>query len=775
MLTDGISSLVIDQLCDQAVGQKIAVACYYCDFQSQKMQTSGNVLGALIKQIVRGSGTVPTGINAAFQKAKGQVGGRGLRVPEALELLRSALAPLDRAFICIDALDELPEKYLSKLLHSLRVISQSCPEIRFFFTGRPHITVRIEEYFHGSAQFLQIRPMREDIIRYVGMMLDGDPDPAAMNADLRAEIVNRVLETISDVYVTLIFSSRFEYSLRVVPRFLLVSLNIAAILSETTVYQRRERLKRMTNGRDLGDAYHATLERIKAQSWGKSRLGMAALMWISRSVRPMRAEELCHALGVQIGSTNPNPDNIPSIRTLLASCLGLVIVDREEPTVRLVHFTLQEYLNSRSEMFQSPYAVMAEVCLTYLNFDCIKSLPPTLDAAPQENPFLQYASSYWGHYARNETTDGVKSLALQLLDGFDSHISAKLLLRSNVLELMIGLVRLAKGFTGLHCVAYLGIDGIAKALLDMKDWDVDQADFVGHTPLIWASKNGHEGIIMLLEGAGANLNAKDTRNGQTALSWAAQYGQEGATKLLLAQDKVNPELRDNYGRTPLSHAAEYGSEGIVKLLLEREGVNPESRDDYGRTPFSWAARPGQSGQGIVKLLLRRSGVNPESQDNSGRSSSYEAEYESEGTAGPEKFRENARLLSERICERRILKLAFSLYCLCAHLFFSFVHFPLFDALMTHMGCAFLSFLEIRFPRLNPFVLFMGGNILYISIIYYHPDSLVLLTRNSDWMCLMAPLSWIWQYGLYVFFQCCDECYYQSSELPPQTNEKTPTR
>ena len=167
------------------------------------------------------------------------------------------------------------------------------------------------------------------------------------------------------------------------PRFLLVSLKIAAILDETTIYQRREQLKRITNGDGLGDAYGVTLDRIK-QSGGKSRLAMAALMWISQSERAMSADELCHALGVQIGSTDPNPDNIPSIQSLLASCLGLATVDREGSTVRLVHFTLQEYLNSHPEMFHNPYAAMAEVCLTYLNFDCIRELSPALDL-PHKN------------------------------------------------------------------------------------------------------------------------------------------------------------------------------------------------------------------------------------------------------------------------------------------------------------------------------------------------------------------------------------------------------
>jgi len=76
----------------------------------------------------------------------------------------------------------------------------------------------------------------------------------------------------------------------------------------------------------------------------------------------------------------------------------------------------------------------------------------------------------------------VKSLALQLLDGFHSHISAKLLLRPSVGELRWGKVKHPTGFTGLHCVAYLGITEIVETLLDLKPWDVDKADFGGRTP-----------------------------------------------------------------------------------------------------------------------------------------------------------------------------------------------------------------------------------------------------------------------------------------------------
>jgi len=101
----------------------------------------------------------------------------------------------------------------------------------------------------------------------------------------------------------------------------------------------------MRGGLELEDAYGSTIERIKAQDGDKSRLGMGALMWISYAKQPLRADELCHALVVQLGSKDFDVGNIPSMSTLVNCCQGLITVDKDASTVRLIHFTLQEYLS----------------------------------------------------------------------------------------------------------------------------------------------------------------------------------------------------------------------------------------------------------------------------------------------------------------------------------------------------------------------------------------------------------------------------------------------
>ena len=402
-------------------------------------------------------------------------------------------------------------------------------------------------------------------------------------------------------------------------RFLLVSLNIDAILGEVTIRQRRKKLEEMTQGNGLSEAYTATLSRLKAQKGYKSVLGLKVLMWVLYSERPLRVEELRHALGVEIGSADLDPENVPALRTLVASCLGLITVEASSSTVRLVHFTLQEYLLSDPTLFHSPHSAIAEVCLTYLNFRSIRCLSPALYWAPSTTPLLEYASIYWERHARRGMVENIKILALRLLDRFDKHVSAKLLLSYHGIswfgEQYYRGTAGSTGFTGLHGAAFLGIVEIAVAVLDMKEWDVNAVDCMGSTALTWAAMRGHEGVVkMLLEREDVNPNQADTRYGWTPLWWAAGCGHERVVKMLLEREDVNPNQPDTgSGRTPLSWAAKKGHERVVKMLLEREDVNPNQPDTgSGHTPLSWAAKKGH--EGVVKMLLEREDVNPDLPD-----------------------------------------------------------------------------------------------------------------------------------------------------------------
>ena len=117
----------------------------YCDFLAQHEQSTTNMLGAIIKQLAS-KGEIPEYIREAFRK----FGGRGLRVPDIVQILKKTIASLPRVFICIDALDESTAKRRRELLESLREIVQISPNMRVFLTGRPHIEDEILKYFSGA-------------------------------------------------------------------------------------------------------------------------------------------------------------------------------------------------------------------------------------------------------------------------------------------------------------------------------------------------------------------------------------------------------------------------------------------------------------------------------------------------------------------------------------------------------------------------------------------------------------------------------------------------
>ena len=94
----------------------------------------------------------------------------------------------------------------------------------------------------------------------------------------------------------------------------------------------------------------------------------------SYSEWPLSPDELCHALAVELGSRDFNARNIPSTATLVGCRQGLITVDKEESTVRLIHFTLKVHFSVHPDIFSRPHSVMAETCLTYLNSRYVKTI-----------------------------------------------------------------------------------------------------------------------------------------------------------------------------------------------------------------------------------------------------------------------------------------------------------------------------------------------------------------------------------------------------------------
>jgi len=370
----------------------------------------------------------------------------------------------------------------------------------------------------------------------------------------------------------------------------------------------------MTDGLGLEGAYSETINRINEQGEEGSRLGIAALMWISHAERPLKVDELCHALGVEIGSADLDGDSVPSIGTVLACCQGLVSVNEKASTVRLIHFTLQEYLRAHPKLFNGAHSTMAETCLSFLSSHWVKAL--SASPFPVCPPFLKYSSLCWGVHAKRDLSDCATQLALNLFNDYNNHISTEILLDTAMPRFSYIRTYGPSLFSGLHCASFFGIVEIVAFLVDMGGCDINQTDCTGSTPLAWAAKNGHDGVVKILLRRGDVNPDNPDPYGRTPLLWAAGSSCEGVAEILLGRGDVNPNNPDQDGRTPLAWAALNGYEGVVKILLRRDDINPNNPDKDGRTPLLWAAMNGH--EGVVKILLGRGDVDPNNIDQYGR-------------------------------------------------------------------------------------------------------------------------------------------------------------
>ena len=201
MLTScDVSSLVIDYLCDQAGGENATVACFYFDFADKKEQSPARMLGCLLRQLVFGLEAIPNEVSETYRDRKNGIGGQAPKISSILKMLQTTSAK-KRAFVCIDALDECATEYRAKLLDSLSQMLQQSPSTRIFMTGRPHILPEIRRRFARRVECVLVSSKRDDIVTYLHTKLAADTTPDAMDSNLTADILGKIPENISEMYV----------------------------------------------------------------------------------------------------------------------------------------------------------------------------------------------------------------------------------------------------------------------------------------------------------------------------------------------------------------------------------------------------------------------------------------------------------------------------------------------------------------------------------------------------------------------------------------------
>src|SRR2546421_1391761 len=213
----------------------------------------------------------------------------------------------------------------------------------------------------------------------------------------------------------------------------------------------RTALKKFPNGSEAYNyAYEEAMERVDGQITNSRDLAKQVLSWITCAKRPLTTSELRHALGVEIGESELDEENLPEIEDIISVCAGLVTVDEQSNIIRLVHYTTQEYFERTwTSWFPSAQADIAITCVTYLSFDTFETgFCPTendFETRLQLNPLYDYAARNWGHHTRIALKE-VEQLILDFLEtGAKVSASSQVMMTSNTYRWQL---------QGIHLAAY---------------------------------------------------------------------------------------------------------------------------------------------------------------------------------------------------------------------------------------------------------------------------------------------------------------------------------
>ncbi|KAL6401227.1 hypothetical protein AUP68_16956 [Ilyonectria robusta] len=418
--------------------QSTGIAYIYCNFRRQDEQKAEDLLASLLKQLAQRQTSLPKSMKDLYDGHQ-----KNRTRPSFNEIsgsLHSLAASYLKVFIVVDALDECRASHDSwtKFLKEIFKL-QDKVIANIFATSRP--SGEISNYFSKGLS-RTISATDGDIVTYLNAEISlRQPD---IDDGMREMVRRAVTET-------------------------------------------ADGMKGMGG---LDETYDQAMGRIEDQGHDRKVLAKQILMWITHSKRPLSTLELQHALAIRENMPVLDTDFIPQTKVILSLCAGLVTIDEKSNIIRLVHYTTQEYFErTQKRWFPEAETDITRICITYLSFSTFESgfcqTNHEFRKRLRSNPLYNYAAHNWGHHARDASTLGqevvsfleckakVEAAAQVLMPGMHSSSD------SNYTQ------RVHKQMTGLHLVAYFGVQKAANILLRHSQ-SLDTKDDRGRTPLSWS-------------------------------------------------------------------------------------------------------------------------------------------------------------------------------------------------------------------------------------------------------------------------------------------------
>ncbi|CZR60294.1 uncharacterized protein PAC_10190 [Phialocephala subalpina] len=366
------------------------VLLVYCDFKVNNEQQILDIIKSLLRQAIQHTGVVPAQVRECFKRLQ------SLNLPPALseiermffETLRSTKRAV---YTIIDGLDELPGPR-TKILEVLRKLTAGFQPARVMVTSRREtdiVNLQTPDTLTISIDG-QIGRIDNDIRTFVRQNLknfSAFPQLDPTDDPLRLEIEELVVRKSQGIFFfAVLFLERLS-----------------------TTRSRQHLRKACLNSPDsLNDIYQEIFIRISDQPASTAALSYRILAWLAFSGRSMSRREFQHALAateIEPQDIEFDQEGLVDIDQIIRLGNGFVVVDHQNDFFQLRHFSLIDWLRSRSALLQNfsfPQTRLMHACLSYLSLEPFASGPclqKKLRDRVLEYPFALYAAEFWPSHA----------------------------------------------------------------------------------------------------------------------------------------------------------------------------------------------------------------------------------------------------------------------------------------------------------------------------------------------------------------------------------------
>lgn len=675
-----LSSILTHHLPSKSPSHHFPILSLYLNYKSTNVQTLPHLIGSLLKQLIQIDETllVSEQLRNVFRKAKFLNLEPISYSVDIHKISVTQLACYDRFYIVVDGFDELPPRDRVILLQELlelrsgkgslvittRPISEQTgtgsykcnvcsKEVKLAFRCRicdkGNFDLCYDCKRKGSWCHESLHPLAEpyaqvgvavdipdvDIEHYVrwevGIEIGGGK-PAVVDDRDTAVIDNPITTPFQDLCQT---DSKLpeqivaEVAKKAKGRFLFARLYMDSLKSKSNLRMLKKALR--TFPEDIHDIYKEAMQRIQVQEPEERKRAYKILGMITHTRRPLSLQELQHALATadfqyEEGDTEDDIfDAIDQPKTIYGSTSALV--HEEDNHVRLVHRSLEDYLHiaeNDKKWFPTADVEIANACKPYLDLVLLRK--PCDDdyfiSKKRDFPFLQYASQYWGDHVRDATQNpeyaaDIQKAALQLIEDsqrMSACMQAAWLTNPGGHDTW----DVWRNIDKLHICAWYGLSSILSAMQPDRSM-VDRVEpKYGQTPMMYACRKGHSGVVRQLLQIGASQQKVSAR-GRTALFEAilghhishpsrlsgkrSKYGE--VVEILVCEMPrdliINTSHSQEFDRIALMLAARLGHLDMTEILLKHEDVIVDLQDLNGMTAVYLAAR--EDHYEIVQLLL----------------------------------------------------------------------------------------------------------------------------------------------------------------------------